>query len=333
VDATSAQATPPIPEQPPPLDPRLEEALRELRAPRRTSWIPLFALSALAFLLVQRGAASLRQALIVAAVVLVHELGHVVAMRVLGYRDVKVFFLPFFGALTSARAGPAARWKQAVVSLAGPVPGILLALDVFLTPLRELPLLREAAWLSLVVNAFNLLPLGFLDGGRLLDGLLFQRHRVLEALFAALSGLAFLGLAFAFTDWVLGVVGLFSLVGVPFAFRRATVAARLRGRLQGGDVLGLPRNEVELLHSAAAELAGPQVKPRVRADLMRQLHERATTPPAGAATTAGFTAAWLLSFVLAAAVAVAGVYRARPGPPQSEAPADATAPQPLDRTE
>lgn len=295
-----------------PLDPGLAAALEELRGPRRGSWfhwilaVPVLFATAAALLFLQRGLVSVRQVALAAAVLVVHELGHALAMRALGYRDVKVFFVPFFGALTSARAGPPTRWKQAVVSLAGPLPGIVLAGQIFLSPLRDLPLLREAAWMALFVNAFNLLPLGFLDGGRLLDGLLFQRHRALEVVFSALSALAFVGLAFAFRDWVLGLIGVFSLAGVFVALRRATLAARLRGRLQGGDAAALPPDQLQLLHSAAVELGGAQAKPRARADLMRQLHERATIAPASALATVGFTGAWLLSFVLAAGAAIAG---------------------------
>lgn len=305
MDATPAPAAQPPRERPLP-DPDLDAALQALRSPRRRSWIGLFVLSLVAYLAVQRSSAPLQRALVLAAVVLVHELGHALAMRALGYRDVQVFFIPFFGALTSGRAAAQERWKQAVVSLAGPVPGIVLAAGVFLSPLRGDPLWHEVAWLAVVVNAFNLLPLGFLDGGRLLDALLFQRHRVLEAAFAGLSAVAFLGLAVATGDWVVGAIGLLSLVGVPFAFRRATAAARLRGRLQAGDVAALPPEELEVLHRAAVELAGSQAKPAVRAETMRQLHARATVAPASLPSTVALTAAWLVSVVLAAAAGIAG---------------------------
>lgn len=37
----------------------------------------------------------------VIGVLLFHELGHYVAMRLFGYRDVRMFFVPFFGAAVS----------------------------------------------------------------------------------------------------------------------------------------------------------------------------------------------------------------------------------------
>lgn len=313
MDATPPLAAPPSPEPPAP-DPELDMALQALRAPQRSSWLPLFVLSLVAFLVVERSSAPLQRALIIAAVLLVHELGHALAMRALGYRDVQVFFIPFFGALTSGRSEAAQRWKQAVVALAGPVPGIVLAAGVLLSPVDAHPLWHEVAWFAVLINAFNLLPLGFLDGGRLLDGLIFQRHRLLEGAFSGLSALAFLWLAYALEDWVLGVVGFLSLAAVPHAFRRATCAARLRGRLQAGDLAALPREELEVLHGAAREVAGSQARPPVRAETMRQLHARATIPPASAGATVALVASWLLSLVLAAAVAVAGS-RAAPSEP------------------
>jgi hypothetical protein len=39
-------------------------------------------------------------AALILAVLLVHEAGHAIAMRLSGYRDVHVFFVPLLGALT-----------------------------------------------------------------------------------------------------------------------------------------------------------------------------------------------------------------------------------------
>src|SRR5439155_12865752 len=68
------------------------------------------------------------------AVLLYHELGHFVAMKLFGYRDATIFFVPFFGAATVGRKHDATAAQQIIVLLAGPVPGLLLALGLSLVP-------------------------------------------------------------------------------------------------------------------------------------------------------------------------------------------------------
>src|SRR3954470_4748589 len=46
----------------------------------------------------------IREIGILIGVLLFHELGHLAAMKVLGYRDVKMFFVPFLGAAVSGKS-------------------------------------------------------------------------------------------------------------------------------------------------------------------------------------------------------------------------------------
>ena len=64
--------------------------------------------------------------LILLPVLFFHELGHYVAMRMFNYRNVRMFFIPFFGAAVAGRHYNVPGWKKVVVSLMGPVPGIIL---------------------------------------------------------------------------------------------------------------------------------------------------------------------------------------------------------------
>ena len=60
-------------------------------------------------------------------VLLLHELGHFAGMRLFGYRNVQMFFVPFLGAAVSGRKHAAPVWQQVVVLLLGPLPGLLVA--------------------------------------------------------------------------------------------------------------------------------------------------------------------------------------------------------------
>src|SRR5690606_30995372 len=122
------------------------------------------------------------------AVVLLHELGHYAAMRATGYRDVRIFFVPFLAAATAGRQQGVTPLQEGVVLLAGPVPGIVLGtglLPVALASGHELAF--EAAAMLIAVNAFNLLPLGALDGGKLVALGAFRRWPAAERGFAVVG--------------------------------------------------------------------------------------------------------------------------------------------------
>lgn len=104
--------------------------------------------------------------------VLVHEGGHVAALRYFGLRSQ--VSLNAFGGLTStlteARLSP---WRSIVVSLAGPLTGMALAVTVemALVPIggRTALWLRSASWfVNMWWSLFNLMPIAPLDGGHVM---------------------------------------------------------------------------------------------------------------------------------------------------------------------
>jgi Zn-dependent protease len=99
--------------------------------------------------------------------ILVHELGHVVALRRQGIRASSPMFIPFLGAVISMRGRPPDAYAEAKVGLAGPVLGSLGALAVALVGWATgSHLLLAAAYVGFFLNLFNLLPVVPLDGGR-----------------------------------------------------------------------------------------------------------------------------------------------------------------------
>jgi Zn-dependent protease len=158
------------------------------------------------------------QALILMLVLFLHEAGHAAAMRWFGFGPISMVFIPFFGAVVVAPFKPAQAWKQAVILLAGPLPGLVVGLVL----LRYQDLHPVAGgwghWHELAVtlaflNGINLAPIAPLDGGRLVELALFQRWPVLRFLFT-LSGVA-LFCAFAWK------------VQEPFTFAMAAFLALL----------------------------------------------------------------------------------------------------------
>lgn len=158
-----------------------------------------------------------------AIAIALHELGHVLAMRVFGYKNVRLLFIPLFGGLATGEPRELDATKNALVSLAGPAFGLITGLIAALIAWRttQPAWLIEFAWVTLGLNAFNLLPLVPLDGGQFMNDALFSRFPLLELLFrlAAIVGLALLAIYGGM--WLLGAVAVFMALSTPVSYRRA----------------------------------------------------------------------------------------------------------------
>jgi Zn-dependent protease len=98
--------------------------------------------------------------------ILVHELGHVFEARRQGVPVTLPTFIPFLGAFVTTRQGGLAPWRSALIALAGPFVGGLGAAAVWAVGSAQNTLwLVVLANIGFLLNAFNLLPLGILDGG------------------------------------------------------------------------------------------------------------------------------------------------------------------------
>jgi Zn-dependent protease len=168
-------------------------------------------------------------ALLLIPILLFHELGHFVAMRVFKYRNLKMFFIPLLGAAVTGQNYNVAGWKKAIVSLAGPVPGIVvgIGLGILAIALGDQPLLLEAATLTVFLNGFNLLPFLPLDGGWIVHVLLFSRHHVLDTAFRFLAAVVLISSGFLGLR-ILMFIGVMMLIGLRAAYRVARVAAEIR---------------------------------------------------------------------------------------------------------
>src|SRR5688572_16948495 len=105
--------------------------------------------------------------------ILVHELGHVAAMRYYGLSASPPIFIPFVGALINLRQRPQNAKVEAIVGIGGPITGTVGALacyGLYLalpdgSPGQEMT--KFLAYAGFLLNLFNLLPVPPLDGGRI----------------------------------------------------------------------------------------------------------------------------------------------------------------------
>lgn len=103
---------------------------------------------------------------------LLHEGGHVLLYLLL-LRRVPLLRLRLGGAALQWGGLAPGGWCEAAILLAGPLANLLAAVGFLAAALRTASYARYF-WggANLLLGAFNLLPLGFLDGGRLLELLL-----------------------------------------------------------------------------------------------------------------------------------------------------------------
>ncbi len=103
---------------------------------------------------------------------LLHELGHVIQLRREGIDASAPMFIPFLGAVISAKSMGDDAAAEARVGLAGPILGSLAALiPLALWLATGEDFWRALAYIGFLLNLFNLIPVVPLDGGRAMAAL------------------------------------------------------------------------------------------------------------------------------------------------------------------
>ena len=134
--------------------------------------------------------------IVLTGVVIFHELGHFLAMKVYNYQDLGIFFIPLMGAYVSGKKQEISQKQSAVILLAGPVPGIILGFVLhFVAVQQEIYFIEKVAWILIYLNLLNLLPIYPLDGGQLLNQLFFDNYNIISKIFMILSAAAITWLA------------------------------------------------------------------------------------------------------------------------------------------
>lgn len=141
-------------------------------------------------------------------VLVIHESGHFIAMKLFRYEQLKMIFLPLLGAYVHGKKNEYSQRQRAIVLLAGPIPGILIGTVLMLFGLGDQSFwLVYAGLLFVLINALNLLPIDPLDGGQLLQVLLLGQQDLVKLVFSLVSSLGMIAIGLYFDNWILIVFG------------------------------------------------------------------------------------------------------------------------------
>ncbi|WP_119393677.1 metalloprotease [Salinibius halmophilus] len=153
-------------------------------------------------------------------VLLIHEYGHIWAMRRAGLKVKGVFLIPFLGGVAVSERTKT-NWQDFKIAIAGPFIGTLGAIVCWLLWLQtgnEFFALLSA--LGLLINIFNLLPIVPLDGGQVVKAAVFSlKSDVARYAMLALNAVLVVA-AFYFGFSLLGFFGILGLVDLLFSSKK-----------------------------------------------------------------------------------------------------------------
>lgn len=274
-----------------PPDPIYTATVEHLRSEATSfaDWIPLLLL---AFVMGMPsgddGAVSVLGILITIGAFFIHDLGAWGALHVLGVSDTSRLMFPFFRRARPRDRRPAEAWKRALVILLGLLPGLLIAL-IFAVVSRAVaaPDLGNIARRLAAIHAFWLLPLGYLDGGQLLNVVIFSRSRIAEYIFFAVTSVALIALAIWAEVYVLAAFAALPLLGFAQKRRMERAASAFEEGYPGppDPLEDLEEERMRGLFTIARETtaqSAKQMNPASYATRMREIYAKIAIPPPSA---------------------------------------------------
>lgn len=181
----------------------------------------------------------LQTALTVLVLAALHEAGHWVPMKLFRYKGVPPVFIPFTGAIERGRKLHAPAWQQLVVLLGGPLPGLIAGLAMlahgYFEPSTPLWML-DAAGMAVALNALHLLPVLPMDGGKVIDLLVFRDLPMLRPFFTVTASLSAFAAALVLKSRVLRYLATAMFGGVLWDVRTIQVVRGARKLPWAGEV-------------------------------------------------------------------------------------------------
>lgn len=160
-------------------------------------------------------------ALVVMGGIAFHEHGHLWAAKKMGFENKGFFLIPFMGGVALSQ-GVTKRYSQkAFIAIMGPVAGALLSFVIYLVYLATgIPFIGQAAFWMAFLNLFNLAPLSFLDGGQLLESVVYSFNETLGLVVMAISTLVAIPILWYFNPVIAIMIAIFGGLSIHKDYKR-----------------------------------------------------------------------------------------------------------------
>ncbi|WP_144212735.1 site-2 protease family protein [Shewanella donghaensis] len=133
---------------------------------------------------------SIEFALALIACLVIHEYGHIKAMKHFGMKTKGIYLIPFMGGLAVSDERINTRWQNVVISIMGPTFGLILSIACMVAYwITGNIFFAGLASFNALLNLFNLLPILPLDGGHILKSITFSMNSMV-GLVACIAGAA-----------------------------------------------------------------------------------------------------------------------------------------------
>ncbi|HBG25702.1 MAG: hypothetical protein A2Y10_20515 [Planctomycetes bacterium GWF2_41_51] len=197
--------------------------------------IAVFLISLLVFIFAFKIKFSFEVIFIMIGVLLIHELGHYIMMRLFKYKDVHILFMPF-GAATFGSESKATVLQKITVYLMGPAPGIIIGACLVMLSRNRGDILMQFGIFMLILNYINLIPIMPLDGGRVFELALFSKVPFLKNAFSVLSIIVLVLAGIHFADPILFIISVSLCAGVFSGIQQNRLMAELKRKIRDENI-------------------------------------------------------------------------------------------------
>ncbi len=173
--------------------------------------------------------ASLDYFCLLAVAVLIHDLGHLSAMKRFGCQETELFVLRFFIKPVRSLPGVQSPAVRAQMALAGAVAGAMgIYTALLLVTWVDFAYILWFVWASCLFNVYNLLPLRPLDGGWLLQSTILGRHPTVDLCGKYLIVALLIYASMSSGYWFVALIAAFLFISTIFSHPVAKIAYKLR---------------------------------------------------------------------------------------------------------
>ncbi|MFN5459545.1 MAG: hypothetical protein ACK5AY_06525 [Bacteroidota bacterium] len=164
-------------------------------------------------------------------VLFVHESGHLLMMKRFGYKDKKMFLIPFMTHFLNNQSKKINLSQHIFMLMMGPLPGILIGIVLLYFGINnENKEIAGLAWIFLSFNLINLLPLDALDGAHY-SHVTFNKYTFLiQIVFTALISIVSFIFIYIFKNYLLVVIPLYLIYKLRVQFKTRQLRSELEHR-------------------------------------------------------------------------------------------------------